>query len=577
MSRNRMRIAVGTSLLTVLIAACKWAPFAGDWNLTAYLEFVGQPTAVPAGVTIFPSVVVRFVYSDSSCSQQLVTLTLSGAAGGTLGGTAAQVPVNGSATFADLSVDRPGTYALTATAACVKSGSSQPFTITGPVVSVGVEPPSPGLTTLGATLQLAAYGRDAANIASGGRFTWTSSDTTKVQVSTGGLVTAVAYGSATVAAALGGVSGSTLVRVALMPGAVASLDVGINHTCGVISGGAAYCWGDNSSGQLGIGAVGPLPIGTPLAVTGGVLFASASAGFGHTCGVTVGGRTYCWGNNYLAQLGNGTTTNQSAPTAVAGSLSFAAVSAGFYHTCAVTSGGAAYCWGANPLGQLGIGSADQLHHTAPIAVAGGLTLASVSAGYNQTCAVTTGGAAYCWGDNTYGQIGDGSQTSRPSPVAVAGGLTFASLSTFVNHTCGVTAGGRAYCWGYNSNGQLGDGTMTNRSAPVAVTGNLSFVAVSGGLYHTCGVTTGGAAYCWGANSFGQLGIGAVDQALHTAPVAVGGGLTFASVSAGYYHTCGVTTGGVAYCWGDNTSGQLGTAAAAFNSAVPVAVAGQASP
>jgi alpha-tubulin suppressor-like RCC1 family protein len=191
--------------------------------------------------------------------------------------------------------------------------------------------------------------------------------------------------------------------------------------------------------------------------------------------------------------------------------------------------------------------------------------------------VTTGGAAYCWGDNTYGQIGDGSQTSRPSPVAVAGGFTFASLSTFVNHTCGVTAGGRAYCWGYNINGQLGDGTMTNRSAPVAVTGNLSFVAVSGGLYHTCGVTTGGAAYCWGANSFGQLGIGAVDQALHTAPVAVGGGLTFASVSAGYYHTCGVTTGGVAYCWGDNTSGQLGTAAAAFNSAVPVAVAGQASP
>jgi alpha-tubulin suppressor-like RCC1 family protein len=38
---------------------------------------------------------------------------------------------------------------------------------------------------------------------------------------------------------------------------------------------------------------------------------------------------------------------------------------------------------------------------------------------------------------------------------------------------------------------------------------------------------------------------------------VSGGLQFQSISAGETFTCGVTTTGVAYCWGDNVYGQLG--------------------
>src|SRR2546422_957992 len=234
-------------------------------------------------------------------------------------------------------------------------------------------------------------------------------------------------------------------------------------------------------------------------------------------------------------------------------LTFAAVSAGDYHTCGVTTAGTAYCWGDNTHGELGDGTGTD--RTSPVAVEGGLTFASVSAGLAHTCGVTTGGAAYCWGYNADGQLGEGTGTDRTSPVAVLGGVTFAAVSAGGYHTCGVTTAGTAYCWG---RGLLGDGTLriTNGpTSPVAVRGGLTFAVVIAGRYHTCGVTTAGLACCWGENLDGELGYGTTTS--RTSPVAVLGGLSFARVSAGVAHTCGVTTGGAAYCWGYNAAGELG--------------------
>jgi len=234
-------------------------------------------------------------------------------------------------------------------------------------------------------------------------------------------------------------------------------------------------------------------------------------------------------------------------------LTFAAVSAGDYHTCGVTTAGTAYCWGDNTHGELGDGTGTD--RTSPVAVEGGLTFASVSAGLAHTCGVTTGGAAYCWGYNADGQLGDGTGTDRTSPVAVLGGLTFAAVSAGGYHTCGVTTAGTAYCWG---SGLLGDGTIriTNgQTSPVAVLGGLTFASVNAGRDHTCGVRTAGMAFCWGQNLDAELGDGTTTS--RTSPVAVLGGLSFARVSAGVAHTCGVTTGGAAYCWGYNAAGELG--------------------
>src|SRR5438105_582216 len=141
--------------------------------------------------------------------------------------------------------------------------------------------------------------------------------------------------------------------------------------------------------------------------------------------------------------------------------------------------------------------------------------------------------------------------------------TWATVSAGGFFACGATTAGAAYCWGANVLGQLGNGTTIASPVPVVVSGGLNFVAVNAGYYQTCGVTTDGAAYCWGSNVYGELGNGTnvgpqqcSGAACSTTPVAVAGGLTFATVSAGHGNgeACGVTTGGIAYCWGFGVDG-----------------------
>ena len=239
------------------------------------------------------------------------------------------------------------------------------------------------------------------------------------------------------------------------------------------------------SGSLGDGGFAYGPQTSPIAVAGGLSFATVSVGVAHSCGVTTTGAAYCWGNDIYGMLGDGDTLSKASPVAVAGGLSFLTVSAGSFHVCGITTVGAAYCWGANVNGELGNGSTGPelcLSYypcsTTPVAVLGGLAFTTVSVGGGEAdsyaCGITTGGAAYCWGSNMHGQLGDGTTTNRTSPVPVSGGLKFATVSAALDasgrysHTCGVTTEGATYCWGSNSKGQLGDGTTTNRSVPVKV-------------------------------------------------------------------------------------------------------------
>lgn len=343
----------------------------------------------------------------------------------------------------------------------------------------------------------------------------------------------------------------------LPPFAADAMGVGGNQTCGLShANNGWYCWGDNREGGLGDGTTTQHL--TPVAVTGGTNFATVSSGgINFTCGLTAIGAAYCWGFNAYGQLGDGTTTDRYTPVAVTGGLTFVTVTVGLNHTCGLTADSLAYCWGRNRRGQLGVGS-DTTWRLTPTAVAGGLRFASLRAMSWHTCGVTTAGAAYCWGQNLYGQLGDGTQIYRYTPVAVQGGLTFAALSSASggDHTCGVTAsGGAAYCWGENSSGELGDGTTTQRLTPVAVAGGLRFAGVSAGGGFTCGLTDAGAAYCWGDNWSGTLGDGTTKNQRLT-PVQVTGGMTFTALSSAGDHTCGLAAG-IMYCWGWNGVGALG--------------------
>lgn len=435
------------------------------------------------------------------------------------------------------------------------------FRIETNIIGSVIVGPAEATASPGATQQFVATLTDLHGNPMSAPVMWASSDAGVATVDENGLATAVAGGEATITATSEQITGSAILTV--VGGAV--LAAGVSHTCALTPTGQAYCWGMNSGGELGDGTNTSRTV--PVAVVGGLTFVSIDVGPAQSCGLTSQGIAYCWGHNFLGHLGDGTTVNRNVPVPVSGGLRFASMSVG-YSTCGVTTAGQAYCWGHNSNGELGDGTFTT--RTAPVLVSGGLTFSSISNGAGHTCAITNIGKAYCWGRGFL--IGDGTSSLsswRTAPVAVSGGLTFSSVSANDGHTCGLTTDGKAYCWGSNVNGQLGDGTTIQRSVPVQVAGGLTFASVTMGRAHACGLTVTGEAYCWGSNSFGELGDG-TSGTYRTVPARTAVGLTFGSLSAGYFYTCGVTTDSQSYCWGSNRFGVLGNGT--FDSSpVPVAV------
>ncbi|MEQ8205541.1 MAG: hypothetical protein RIA65_05140, partial [Woeseia sp.] len=234
------------------------------------------------------------------------------------------------------------------------------------------------------------------------------------------------------------------------------------------------------------------------------------------------------------------------------------VSAGEEHTCVLKSNGKAYCWGDNAVGQLGNGSTKS--SMSPVAVSGGIEFKSISAGWDHTCGVSVDNEAYCWGRGRYGRLGNNSSENSMVPTAVSGGLSFESVNSGLAHTCGVTTDGNAFCWGRGEDGILGRDSVESSLVPVPVSGGLTFGSINAGSATTCGITTNGDAYCWGASDFGNLlGLGPNDRGRKLVPGRVAGNFEFKpnSISVGLDHVCAISTADKAVCWGRGRYGKLG--------------------
>jgi alpha-tubulin suppressor-like RCC1 family protein len=369
----------------------------------------------------------------------------------------------------------------------------------------------------------------------------------------------VAVGSSIVIVAFGPTG------VAAGDATVASISVGYYHTCAVATGGAVKCWGANPDTELGDGTTRSAV--APVAVSGlGSGIASVAAGGVNSCAVTTGGAVKCWGANSNGELGDDWDQPSNVPVDVFGlSSGVASVAVGGDTVCALTSGGAVKCWGNGTEDELGdlrpnvSPFVTRVDSTVPVDISGlGAGVASISVGFLSACALTTLGAVECWGDNSHGELGDGTTTTRSTPAVVTGlGSGVASISAGLNQACAVTTAGAVLCWGDNTYGQLGDGTRTNRLTPVGVSGLDSGVAkVTTGLGHSCALTVAGGVKCWGRDQFGELGNATTGQSL--TPVDVVGLQSGAvAVSVGVHHSCALTVDGAVHCWGFNFDGELG--------------------
>ncbi len=345
---------------------------------------------------------------------------------------------------------------------------------------------------------------------------------------------------------------------------------GGDQTCGLSATGGVKCWG---GGNLGNNDEGNQPY-VAKQVFGLVSNVQAiSDGLRPSCAITTAGGLKCWGqNNTFGYIGDGTTTDKSIPVDVVGlSSGVASVNAGGDSTCAVTTTGGLKCWGRNDSGELGNGTL--INSLVPVDVSGlSSGVAAVTGGLGFRCALMVDGGVKCWGYNGFGRLGDGTTEDRLVPVDVIG-LTsgVAAISgRSAGFKCALTIDGAVKCWGINFFGELGIPDLDFNGQMVDVPElSADVTSISSGLSHSCAIKSNGGLLCWGLNEEGQLGDGSTTNSHVPVPVQGLGGVI--SVSAGGHHTCAITNTGAAKCWGRGSNGQLGNNSDVLFSVVPVDV------
>jgi hypothetical protein len=198
----------------------------------------------------------------------------------------------------------------------------------------------------------------------------------------------------------------------ILPGFIwKSVSVGGSHQCGIDREDRGWCWGENTWGQIGDGTrtnrIEPTPIGGGhrwRILKGASYYAQGNS----TCGITVEGALYCWGDGLL---GNGASIQSSTPIRVGGPTdSWIDVSSSGLVRCGTTSRSEVWCWGANvwrladPNGLL----TDVLTPTRVPGVTADRVVVIEHSSYSGTGLVcawsTTTPSLSCWGDNTHGII-----------------------------------------------------------------------------------------------------------------------------------------------------------------------------
>lgn len=327
------------------------------------------------------------------------------------------------------------------------------------------------------------------------------------------------------------------------------------HNCARLDNDTVKCWG--AAAYLGLdggtdhGKV-PNSMGDNLpAVDLGTnrTALELTAGGWHTCARLDDDSVKCWGDNGTGQLGLGdieTRGNQPGemgdllPTVDLGTGRTAyELSASLFHTCARLDNGSVKCWGVGGFGQLGLGDITirgnepgEMGDALPTVDLGtGRTALDIETNSEHTCARLDNNSLKCWGYNNTGQLGLGDNNNRGDnpgemgdalpAVALGSGRTVQSMALGFWHTCARLDNNSLKCWGYPFFGQLGlEDNLVRGNAPGQMGDNLPFVNLGTGrtveeivskYNDTCARLDDASVKCWGSNYSGQSGLGDLDS------------------------------------------------------------------
>jgi alpha-tubulin suppressor-like RCC1 family protein len=394
--------------------------------------------------------------------------------------------------------------------------------------------------------------------------------------------------------------------------------------------GSLYAWGYNGFGQLGQGNT--TDVYSPVQVGSSTSWTDASIA-SHVMAIQSNGSLWAWGYNAIGRLGDGTTVNKSSPVQIGSLTNWASAQAKIYSTLALKTDGTLWSWGGGTNGTLGNGATTNISSPVQIGAGTSWTKIGYGSQstYNGH-AIRSDNTLWAWGygnpsfvdatgytvlNEPYPTV---NQTTYSSPVQVSSAISWSAVSTGQDHALALTTGGALYAWGVNSFGQCGKSDLNNPyyyvvypdasdcggggpaqfyrrydsyvdlgnypnlnnsgscespidgvtatvvqatantlkwgfSSPVQVGSDTNWAQVSAGVLYSGAIKTNGTLWMWGSNSFGALGTG--DANGRSSPTQIGALTTWAYVKTGSYHNLAIKTDGTLWSWGYNADGQLG--------------------
>ena len=378
---------------------------------------------------------------------------------------------------------------------------------------------------------------------------------------------------------------------------VVAIGAGGQHSIALRRDGTVWTWGNDGSGQLGMGGgppndcdpgAGTRPCANiPVQVLGtggsGLLtnVIAIAAGNAHNLALRSDGTVVTWGDDTFGQLGNGLPNNgvNTTPVAVTGLSNVIAIAAGGFHSLALKRDSTVASWGNDFRGQLGNGLPYDGNFSDITQQVSNLTnVIAIAAGRDHSLALKSDGTVSTWGFDEFGQLGNGVTGDGGSsnvPVGVGGPSGVTAIAGGTSHSMARKSDGTVSTWGRNNLGQLGNGSTTQSSIPLTLGSPTNVVAIAAGGTHSLAIRSGTQTRTWGGNLYGQFGNGgfAPDDCDPGAAILPCANIALpvttlnsvVAAAAGELHSVALTSDGTVWSWGDDSTGQLGNGVGTPNS------------